>query len=339
MGEDKKGKSQKDKGVSTIVEPTRDNTYFSDTDSNVLSPTKSINIVKNELQTVIDLMGPDTPQFLQTTSNDADNEESILSNLSIKFLKKSKTDEDVCVSYTENSTDQTIPPDVTLQEDTDLSKVADKNSSTVDIRDAEYPQYICPPPLLPANVVFNSECMCPQIASYIHEGAISMPCVGAQRQSKKYSKHRSIFYSLFKSLKGKHHEFVSGKREYYSMNIKRSSDDHSPPRRLIFDLVGDIPERDDYQCQCKNPEELKETYFNENYNMKANESKHFQNEQKTYTEFVKNDRLTPLLPRESMIDIDKAGKKLHQKTTYSDHNGTTRVDVYYFDHGNSRYNQ
>lgn len=46
-----------------------------DTDSYTQSlAAKSIKKVKNDLQTVIDLMGPNTPQFLQSPSNDGDNE-------------------------------------------------------------------------------------------------------------------------------------------------------------------------------------------------------------------------------------------------------------------------
>ncbi|KAJ8974701.1 hypothetical protein NQ317_015230, partial [Molorchus minor] len=280
MGGDKKDKPRKNKGVSTNKESLKDNTYFSDTDSCTVSlvANKSLNRVKNELQTVIDLMGPDTPHFRQTTSNEADTEESILSNVSIQFLKVNKTDGDISASFTGDSTDRTVPPDITLQEETDLSKAVDKNSSILELPETDFPQYICPPPLLPANVVFNSECICPQLATHFHQAAVSMPCMGAPVDAKKCPKHKNIFFSLFKSFKGKHNNFVHGKADYYSVDIKPSLDDHSPPRRLVFDLVGDVPKRDIPKSQCKPDDELKETYFNHNYDAKSKASKNLNNE-------------------------------------------------------------
>ncbi|KAJ8931050.1 hypothetical protein NQ314_016079 [Rhamnusium bicolor] len=238
-------------------------------------------------------MGPDTPQLNQSTSNEADNEESVFSSTSIKYLDK--IEDESSINDTVNSTDKTLPPDITLQEETDCSMIADKNSTSFDVKNHEYSQYICPPPLLPANVMFNSECMCPQIASFIHKEAMSMPCIGgAPKEIKKCEKHKNFFHNWFKSLKGKPNSFSPG--EYYTMNIKQSHDDQSLPREL----------------------------------------KNFNNEQLT-KEFLQSEKLARSISKEDFVNYDKSGRKLHQKTTYTDGNGTTRVDVYYFDHGNSSY--
>lgn len=73
-----------------------------------------------------------------------------------------------------NVSDRTLPPDITLQEDTDYSIVAAKNSSEHEIPTNDTIQcskIICPPPWLTPNVVFSPECVCSQFASYLQQNA------------------------------------------------------------------------------------------------------------------------------------------------------------------------
>lgn len=88
------------------------------------------------------------PQYFSSTKN--------YSHLTVNFQEKQSKDE------------------------TNLSTAADLNTSPTleDLTDSKvhFPyventcnaQYICPPPLLPAHVCLNSECLCPQVASMLH---------------------------------------------------------------------------------------------------------------------------------------------------------------------------
>ncbi|XP_018571413.1 uncharacterized protein LOC108911062 [Anoplophora glabripennis] len=335
MAEDKKEKKQKNKGITVNpAEVVKDNRYFSDTDSSIqsLGATKSISRVKNELQTVIDLMGPTTPQFLQSPSNDGDNELSATSETTKKSWDENKSEEP-SEAASRDTTDKTVPPDITLQEDTDISVVADKNSSTFEFR--EFPRYMCPPPLIPANILYNSECICPQMASYIHNGGASMQYLGApQMEEKKLDRQKNLFYKFFRNLASnlttKNNGYVPGKCEYYTMNIKESRNENSPPRRLVFELVGDVARHGGYKL-----DDFTEPYVNQTLKFsKAKDLKNFNNEQLT-----KEAQQSEALPacRESVQFFDKSSRKFNQTDIYADNNGATRVDVYYFDRGDSNY--
>lgn len=107
---------------------------------------------------------------------------------------KSKTEDNPTAG---NDTDRTVPPDVTLQEDTDYSLVAARNSSAPDPPTNETnhcQQIICPPPWLPSNVIFSSDCVCPQIATYMQN---NRPMCNFNREGNIFStKNTTVTYRL-----------------------------------------------------------------------------------------------------------------------------------------------
>ncbi|KAJ8913439.1 hypothetical protein NQ315_017183 [Exocentrus adspersus] len=334
MVADKKEKKQKNKGVNAKPgKAINDNLYFSDTDtlSQALSP---LTKVKRELQTVIDLMGPSTPQFLRSSSNDGDNEFSTTSDTTNKSSDKTN-EEDPSVASSQNTTDNTVPPDITLQEDTDYSVVANKNSTTLDTQifhECSIPQYVCPPPMLPANIVYNSECMCPQIANYIQREAVAAPYLGGvQKDVRKLKRHKNFLYNIFKNLSQKYQGFIPcpEKGEYYTMNVKECQGDVGPPKRLVFDLVSDKP-KPNYMIS-EDYGDFGDSYFNPAVGgVQTKDQKNINNEQLSKEVLVEH--------RESNVTFEKNSKNGNQKTVYTEsEKDATRVDVYYFDHGDAGY--
>lgn len=314
---EKKLRKSTNKGV-TVKSGTSGNVTTEDETTSATPCYKSISKVKEDVKTVIELMGPNTPHVNnQSSSNLADNEESFFSNTTDFNQEKSKIQDN---ENTENyDTDRTVPPDMTLQEDTDYSIVAARNSvpepPTID--KAQCPRMICPPPWIPANVMFGSECVCPQIANYMQ----NMPSGAVERQTaqpRRANTEGNILSTILKSFKGKSSNCKINKRcEYYKMNMKHSNSSQGIPKRLVFDLVNDIGEPFEF-CRCCDETCSKVNYKN---------IKNFSNNQ------IRKDDIHDILPPTKM----KSSKDLYQKSSKTDSEGFTRVDVYYFDHGSAHY--
>ncbi|XP_074041375.1 uncharacterized protein isoform X2 [Leptinotarsa decemlineata] len=331
MPSDRSRKQQNSRGVNAAVE----NSTLSDTETCSIKCARSVNQVKNDLKTVIELMGPTTPHFTLSSSNNGDIEDTLYTTtVSVTTKGESKPEDDPCLTECDCST---LPPDITNEHtaliDGDMSMMVEKQSTMVDMPENEMPvQYICPPPHFPANFVFNSECMCPQIASYIHNGN-----AGGQTMINKPMKQKNLIQNLLRNFKEKRNNSMSKRCEYYKMNMKQSQTNMGNPRRLIFDLVDDIPKPNDFKCRCQFSNESIDNkidfYNDEGFSKK---DKNLRNELlSTKQDFSKEEMFC--IDEEIDPKLIKTNKKIHRKSTYTDSNGTTRVDVYYFDHGNSSY--
>lgn len=302
MAKDKPPKLQ-DKGVHC---PTDSSLSFSKDEDD-----KAMKKIKKDVKAVIELMGPNTPHFDQNFSL---SEESIFPNTTTtQSIKENKAEEDPnCPTENDFST---IPPDAGVQ-DTDFSLIVDDPSSY------RQQQCVCPPPLYPAhNYVYNSECMCPQMVDYMkHNEAFKKP------KSEKVKLLQSL-YNIFKDKKND----WSKKGEYYTINVKQSAD-YGLPRRLVFDLVDEVPKESAQnlsdngicKCCCLKKESSHPTYQKDSKNIRVDDIKHG----------IINENM---LPVDRDINLWCKNNKFNQKTTYMDCNGATRVDVYYFDHGCSNY--
>ncbi|KAG5885989.1 hypothetical protein JTB14_025384 [Gonioctena quinquepunctata] len=331
-GDDSK-KLQKCKGVNTWRELSKTQ---SESESTSTTPCgRSLNRVKTEVQTVIELMGPTTPHFhlSMSSSNNADNEDSFYSTTPTSSSKnKNKLEEDSLLTECDCSTLPADPPQDNPTTHEDFSMMVDKPSTLIDIPDHETLQYICPRPMLPANFAFNSECLCPHIASYMQKE--SPPVPAPTTTGKPNKQQNNLIRSIFKSFRGKR-SMLPKKCEYYRMNIKQSQANMGNPKRLIFNLVDDIPKPSDCQCMCQHSNEHKEETTNpclceDNY---SKENKNFKNELLSSKQDFTNDGVfcvdEKIDPR--MIKPDKNPPRNAAS------NKPTRVDVYYFDHGSSSF--
>ncbi|XP_060531524.1 uncharacterized protein LOC132705107 [Cylas formicarius] len=299
-------------------------------------------------------------------SSDADNEESIFSNSKVSSLPKFKEKCDCNV----DDSDKTDAPDIS-RDDTNLSVLADATIRSTDVEGRCFSldhisDYICPPPLLPANVCINSECLCPQMATLVHAGVSNMGPSFARdvrvprgatserrfvsgekddRTAKECQVVRSSVMNWLKNIvSGYNHKYDKNNCEYYKMDVKRSrKDDKSPPRRVIFELVdANLPKKDKHKVRESTTKGDKGSYFtskerrSQTYAFDHDRYMH-ENLQKIpcrEDEYFETDK-TDTCCEKAPFDF----KKTAGKTTYLDTQGKTRVDVYYFDHGNSTHFQ
>ncbi|XP_050304368.1 uncharacterized protein LOC126741934 [Anthonomus grandis grandis] len=370
MPDAKSGRNRSTKATSTDFNRTNidtENSIISETESEWKCPG-----LRRDVQTIIDIMGPPLcPTFNYNTSSEADNEESVFSNSKISSEKckgKSSNEED-----SSEKTDTTSEAPSKLETDTNISTAADINTTTqsatldgfVDSKMSfpyvenfctmtPYGAEMCPPPLIPANVCINSECLCPQVASILHGdgGGLpvnysnnnfrfekKMPQVGVHSSSTnlkltndlKDAKSSVInwFKSKVQNSKIWEDSCANGNtNEYYKMNVKKKRGCYnSPPRRVVFELVSS-PQKEMNVCNSEEVciEELPA----------VKESKHKKN-LKNESLQIKNTQQNNILPIKKPVSDDRVTRKPVEKTTYSDAAGTTRVDVYYFDHGSFKH--
>ncbi|XP_057662091.1 uncharacterized protein LOC130897323 isoform X2 [Diorhabda carinulata] len=265
-------------------------------------------------------MGPTTPHLEHSSADD----ESAYTNETGDHKIDHSNNEDKTVTEDQPLTtdcDQSIlATDNCTMQDTDISMALDHSV----LMDNMPVKCICPPPALPADIVYNSECMCPQMANYIHSYNAK------SRVEKKKSDKVNVFSTLFKHFKDKKNNLTRN-RGYYTINIQQSQKNFAP-KRLVFDLVDNIASDNIYENEnitCPDTTSCFQIH---------NESKYRKHE-KVATQTTKKDGITnDLLPVDSSNNpLFTKKKKFNQKTTYTDLNGATRVDVYYFDHGCASY--
>lgn len=107
--------------------------------------------------------------------------------------------------------------------------------------------------------------------------------------------------------------------DYYKMDVYQPKDDNSPPRKLIFNLVDELP-----KPKAQNIGTNTRNIINNELTNKAEKK---QRKSLNYNE-------------ESIGDLETMKKRnefLHQKVKDCHCGLPTRVDVYYFDHGNASY--
>ncbi|XP_030765576.1 uncharacterized protein LOC115889659 [Sitophilus oryzae] len=335
------------KGVctdATEMTPDSDMTT-SESDEVWKTPSK----LKEEVQTIIDIMGPTmSPKFNYNTSSEADNEESVFSNSKFSTVQfkarcdcnddSEKTDAPDILSKADDTFYNTTSNSATVDENTDP-----KISFQCEESFSPSTQYICPPPLVPANFGFNSECLCPQMASMLHNGGVMMGSPFTYEQDRNLENPKYVQCAARKKTKSGIINWLRNKVpsthkyqepcddnscEYYKMNMKRNrGDDNSLPRRVIFDLVEGIPPKEDpshLQNCFENCSPSKEKKNN------ANEKIQEQNDPVYYNECGNACHENDLFL--SQTDCPKV-KKTFERATFCDIDGKTRVDVYYFDHG------
>nr|CAI5851900.1 unnamed protein product [Callosobruchus analis] len=309
---DEKESRKKNKGVNVIdPNPIKD-------DLDTCSCNENIAKIKHEVQTVIELMGPTTPHFTYSSpSNTADNDTT---NEITECSGSTEEKTDTCKKDCSCSEDPTSP-DAGCTCMTDATTAPEISASMEVAKDSDPtapdspPRFICPPPFLPANVQFNSECMCPQVASYMnhHEHLQTPP-----------------YLDYYEPRQDDHNK--NQKVQYYTMNVKHSRINHKP-KRLVFELADRSPKstsrRQRFSPECcekyATPDSIGDIKDRKNRcNAILTERKSLKNVYSNCDE-KENGPTSP-------------GRMMNEKfiCTAENDNAATRMDVYYFDHGDSR---
>ncbi|KAF7282401.1 hypothetical protein GWI33_002715 [Rhynchophorus ferrugineus] len=342
-----KDNNKQSKGVCTFQTPPESDITNSDSDSLWRSPSK----LKEEVQTIIDIMGPAmSPKFTYNTSSEADNEESVFSNskLSSINLKDSYccNDDVDKAELPSKDNDQQDPEDTTISADLNVTS----NSATVDENtepktnfqhdEEAVKHFICPPPLLPANVVVNSECMCPQIAKYLQAGDEFLSpshhqCIcpsdiprGLINQDTLQNKPSSLGKQLSNVVCWLKNKVPTNQKnheetpccQYYKMDVKRKrGDNKSPPRRVVFKLIKGMPPKEHQHGARYISPSCSPSKYAKNVVIEPEDSP-VKDRPFDHNDFT-NSPGGCAKPRAFL-----------ERATYPD-DQKTRVDVYYFDHG------
>nr|CAH7749870.1 unnamed protein product [Callosobruchus chinensis] len=336
--EHEKESRKKNKGVNVIdPKPNKDDLESSSCNENIAK-------IKHEVQTVIELMGPTTPHFpYSSLSNTADHETT---NETTEYSGSTEEKTDSCKKDCSCSEDP-ISPEGVCTCMTDATTAPEISTSMEVVRDSDPtapdspPKYICPPPFLPANVQFNSECMCPQMASYIHyqeqKTSPGLEYYGSRqgrnmnRSSSRSPKKRcGILRNVFKYLGDNHQRHH---QQYYTMNVKHSRINHKP-KRLVFELADRSPKsstrRQRYSPEC---------YERYNTPDSVGGMKDHKNRCNAILTERKSSKNIDSCGDGKDKDLTSPGRKMNEKfiCTAENDNVATRMDVYYFDHGDSSF--
>ncbi|XP_044254974.1 uncharacterized protein LOC123005341 [Tribolium madens] len=306
------------KGVNARSEslPVRVHRFSEAESSSTNAPRGSLSDIKNDIQNVLDLMGPTTPDLTTThyTSSDADNDEFVLSSLDTRRPRLSsgcdKCPNNCCTSNkTSNSK--------TTNQDSVMADIG-----TCSLSNFEHFEDIEPSCCDHAHLGVSPECLC-MIPCASH-GNVSTKCEGYYIIPNKSASKLTVDCkkrNLLEWIKNRSHELLVKKQNYspcdlYKINICGQEDDAGPPKRVVFDLVDGIPRPTSTTVATNtihNPVE-KTTKNNETNSNNCNCSE------------LKSNKRTLTMAQSTI-----------QKNVYYDSEGNTRVDYYYFDHGNAQY--
>ncbi|XP_050507487.1 uncharacterized protein LOC126885104 [Diabrotica virgifera virgifera] len=284
---------------------------------------KSIDKIKNDVKTVIELMGPTSPDIENSSTVESYRKATEESNNLYKEISE-EMNQTLTEDYqlTTDCDQSIIPRDNVTVQDTDLLSTVENCSVTAIENASVHCTNICAPPVQPTNFVYNSECMCPQMANFIHNYAAQ----GKNRKTTKKNLFRS-FLTVFQNKKCINNS--PSKSKYYKINIQKSRKNIAPTR-LVFDLVDNVHTQvnhDHGDCLPEKKYILTEDHF---CLQPENETKYT----KTKEQFIQTNK------RNSMTNCQTCPtkKKFYRKSPYTYVN-EIKKNVYYFDHGCSSYFQ
>ncbi|GJQ84528.1 hypothetical protein Trydic_g20025 [Trypoxylus dichotomus] len=308
------------KGVTATGTDINDSLSLKRNDGQKHRSPRNLQTVREELRNVIELMGPNSPHLVLNSSSEADNEESYITETSfyssvvqVKHVANTKTDESrpSCDTPRDISQISALPPDSEVH--------------NVDVDENKYvPMYVDPR-------LHYLSCPCREYARHLQQFQ-SLPGMNTFKTKENYTirkdeEHNDKFGSKFRALnifsffKSKR---VSKEREpidLYKINILQPKDEHSPPARLVFDRVEDIP-KPDMNTVATN------TSLQEKSSPVIREIPGIPGVPTPFHSYIAPPKF-PTQHRHQYVQAKEKNKRFK--------NTTTKFDVYYFDHGDSAY--
>ncbi|XP_063923290.1 uncharacterized protein LOC135137533 isoform X1 [Zophobas morio] len=335
------------KGVNVHSEslPARVHTY-SETESTASSQNgtgRSTTDIRNEIQNVLDLMGPSTPSVITSciTSSDAENEDSIISKESMK-TQNSSLNRDRKNRSTLKFINSVASSDITrcslsfLDEKKSMptNESETKDSVKADAGTISTNNFLNYDELEPSccdheRVLVSPECLCailemnksqaPVTPPRIYEGTRST-CKSTRFAPVDYKKRSFFEWVKEKSSDLKLKKSYSTPCELYRVNFCGQCEDGTHPKRVIFDLVEGIPRPTSSTVATNTirpPVEKRKT-------------------SRDPSPSALHSRCTFKDEKNNKNEANKGNSKLQKNVCY-DSEGNARVDFYYFDHGNAQY--
>ncbi|KAJ3631807.1 hypothetical protein MTP99_012913 [Tenebrio molitor] len=328
------------KGVNVHSEslPVRVHRYVdTETSSSTNAASRSLADIRNEIQNVLDLMGPSTPNIscAYNMSSDADNETSVMSVVDGRQKRKSGSS---------SQRGRSIPTTVEISSSSERQStyVPQPNSPTKDSLVADVGTLSTPDNFDTFEDTGHSccdhchfstapECLC--MVRYVNQTSVpvvpSRTCDGYYSTPNKST--RTIAEckkkGIFEWLKSRSFDLMlkrsaSNPCDLYKINISGQEDEGCPPKRVIFDLVEGIPKP---TCSTVATNTIRNPI--EKYKTTKDSSLRKGPDWSCTCKGKKNLTNESITQEQNNI----------QKNIYFDSDGNARVDYYYFDHGNAQY--
>ncbi|CAH0561059.1 unnamed protein product [Brassicogethes aeneus] len=309
------------RGVTTNIETDTSLSESYDKKENK-HPKRTFSWVKKDLEAVIDLMGPDTPQFSQSVNINNDHKTTDCSVMQKEENSLISTHDD---SQNQTTCTETLPRD-------------DQSSWQAEPATTDYSVMLppCPPPIY-ANQREHA-CFCPE-ETRIGNRPVKLayprahsPIPQRNKNAKNRKNKRRKIFTWLQSVMGGNiqEEIESQQSDHYKINAEKSTMDKVPPKRLVFELVDKSQKKKKpIIIQCNNPACKR---------MAPEKYKDFKNSQNNEKMMIREVYQNDDIDIEPFFENNTFGQS-PKKATLLDNNGTTRVDVYYFDHGDSKFLQ
>ncbi|KAL3266752.1 hypothetical protein HHI36_010912 [Cryptolaemus montrouzieri] len=167
------------------------------------------------------------------------------------------------------------------------------------------------------------ECQC-----NLNDNFISDQCNPTKQQNRRISRlDRHSITKWFKNRSSNSRKDITQDKqlpEYYKMRMSEPEDDHSPPRRVIFSLIDELP-----KPKCTSKGVNTKPFILDHY-LQSKDIKDQRN-QRAKTCYDEKDGSV-----KEYTTMNRRNETIHHKIKCNC-GAPTRVDVYYFDHGNASY--
>ncbi|KAF5289110.1 hypothetical protein FQA39_LY15212 [Lamprigera yunnana] len=280
--------------------------------------------LQTDIENMIGGIEANVPHFMYTPSNlDADNEDSIISTTSVvsSIVKMKQVGINKDLSVATNNT-------------SDLSEFQNENFLPAECSHNKI-QPIC----LPTVLCMNPQCVHAHSVRYMQhipvdtQSAVQQnhPKIEETDLEKKY-KLSTMFEKLIGNKKEKDEQTAS---KLYKMNMVQQNSNSSAPQRFVFDLIENVC-KPDMNTTGTNTKMFAHKNVSNIYNTKHGDKKCDCAEMTRYPQYT-GMVITHGVPEENIYVKDVPTCERSDKKIKQAKDASTRVDVYYFDHGNAAY--
>ncbi|XP_045479995.1 uncharacterized protein LOC123684678 [Harmonia axyridis] len=275
------------------------------------------NSLQQELRDAINTMGPDTPHYFSDRISEIEDSSTSGKNPKTNATYNAVECKPAQVELKELYKKKFVPTTDESQSEVDVETVDINNSYNEDV-----PIVVCPKtlPLVERSTdeKLMNKCHCMN-ENFVTLRRDLIPQTNNRRTSRLDRHSITKWFKNRASFSKKTNDEQKELPEFYKMCVTQAQDDHSPPRRLVFNLIDELPKPEcatigvntkPHVCQTKEAKDRK------------------------------NQRAKSVDGDKNIGDCDIINHRdevIHHKIKGCRCGIPARVDVYYFDHGNASY--